>query len=74
VPTIMLLGGVALGVFLALLCRILVAITASRRARSADRRLREAISAVSHELVVDPIEAELAAYTRARNGLAKALS
>ena len=73
VPTIMLLGGVALGVFLALLCRILVAVTASRRARSADRRLREAIGAVSRELVVDPIEAELAAYTRARNGLAKAL-
>ncbi len=41
VPTIMLLGGVALGVLLALLCRILVAVTASRRARSADRRLRD---------------------------------
>ena len=73
VPTIMLLGGVALGVLLALLCRILVAVTASRRARSADRRLRAAIGEVSRELVVDPIEAELAAYTRARNGLAKAL-
>jgi GTP-binding protein EngB required for normal cell division len=73
IPTIMLLGGVVLGIFLALLGRILVALTASRRARSADRRLREGISGVSRELVIGPIEVELAAYARARAGLAKAL-
>ena len=73
VPTLMLLGGVLLGMLLAVVCRVLVGFTARRRARSADRRLREAIGAVSSELVVAPIEAELAAYSRVREGLAAAL-
>jgi GTP-binding protein EngB required for normal cell division len=73
IPTLMLLGGVALGVLLALVCRVLVSMTARRRARSADKRLRDAISAVSEELVVHPIQAELAAYSTMRDGLAIAL-
>ncbi len=73
VPTMLLLGGVALGVLLALLCRFLVAATARRRARGVDRRLREAVRTVSQELVIKPVEAELQAYTTVCNGLAKAL-
>ncbi|MCW2794392.1 MAG: transporter [Nocardioides sp.] len=73
VPTLLLVGGVALGVLLALLCRLLVRGTARRRARSVDRRLREAVSTVSRELVIAPIEAELLAYTAVRDGLARAL-
>jgi GTP-binding protein EngB required for normal cell division len=73
VPTLMLLGGIGLGVLLALVCRVLVGVTARKRARSADRRLRQAISEVSAELVVAPVEAELAAYGRTRAGLADAL-
>jgi hypothetical protein len=73
VPTLLLVGGIVLGVALALLSRMLVGITARRRARAADRRLREAIRAVSQELVVEPIEAELAAYSRVRAGLTTAL-
>jgi GTPase Era involved in 16S rRNA processing len=73
IPTLMLLGGVALGVLLALVCRVLVSTTARRRARSADKRLRDAISAVSEELVVQPVQAELAAYSTMRDGLAIAL-
>ena len=73
IPTLMLLGGVLLGVLLALVCRVLVAVTARRRAKAADRRLRDAITTVSQELVVAPIEAELAAYSRVRQGLATAL-
>lgn len=73
VPTVMLLGGVALGVLLALVCRVLVGATARRRARSADRRLRQAISEVCAELVVAPVETELEAYGRTRAGLADAL-
>ena len=73
IPTLMLLGGVALGVLLALVCRVLVSMTARRRARSADKRLRDAISAVSEELVVQPVQAELAAYSTMRDGLAIAL-
>ena len=48
--------------------------TARRRARSADQRLRHAIGEVSDELVVQPVEAELAAYAEVRAGLAKALA
>jgi hypothetical protein len=73
VPTLMLVGGVGLGVVLALVCRVLVAGTARRRARSADRRLRSAISEVSRELVIEPIEVELTAYTQVRDGLDEAL-
>ncbi|KQP64180.1 GTPase [Nocardioides sp. Leaf285] len=68
-PLVLLIGGVALGVLLALGCRGLVAGTARSRAEAADRRLREAVSGVSTELVVRPVEAELAAYTRLRHGL-----
>lgn len=73
VPTLLLLGGVALGVLLALLCRVLVGLTARRRARAADQRLREAVRTVTQELVIVPVEAELEAYTTVRDGLARAL-
>jgi GTPase Era involved in 16S rRNA processing len=72
-PTLLLLGGMVLGVVLAVLCRFLVGLTARRRARVADQRLREAVRVVSQELVIAPVEAELQAYTTVRNGLAKAL-
>jgi GTPase Era involved in 16S rRNA processing len=74
VPTLMLLGGVLAGVLVALLSRLLVSVGARRKARSADRRLRGAIGEVTDELVIEPIEAELDAYRRARDGLATALS
>jgi hypothetical protein len=73
VPTVLLLGGVVLGLLLALFCRLLVAGTARSRARSADRRLREAISGVADELVVAPVRSELEAYDTVREGLARAL-
>ena len=72
-PTLMLLGGIALGILLMLLCRVLVAATARRRARAADKRLRSAISEVVDELVVQPVETELAAYGAVRSGLSHAL-
>jgi hypothetical protein len=65
--------GAGLGLLLALVCRWLVALTARSRARAADKRLRDAISEVSAELVVAPIEAELASYAAVREGLAAAL-
>ncbi len=72
-PSLLLLGGVVRRGAAGLVCKLLVSLTARRRARAADRRLRAAVVAVSHELVVAPVEAELAAYTTVRNGLAKAL-
>ncbi len=73
VPVLLLLGGVVLGIVLALLCRVLVSATARSRARTADRRLRSAISSVADELVVTQVRAELAAYDTVRDGLARAL-
>jgi GTP-binding protein EngB required for normal cell division len=72
-PTVLFLGGVILGVLLALACRLLVSATARGRARSADHRLREAISGVADELVVTPVRGELTAYDTVRDGLARAL-
>jgi GTP-binding protein EngB required for normal cell division len=72
-PTLLLVGGVVLGLLLALVCRFLVAATARRRARVADRRLRDAVRRVAEELVIAPVERELEAYTTVRAGLAKAL-
>jgi len=73
VPVVLLLGGVVLGLLLALLCRFLVSATARSRGRSADRRLRSAISTVAEEMVVTPVRAELAAYDTVRERLARAL-
>jgi hypothetical protein len=73
VPVILLLGGVALGLLLALLCRFLVSATARSRARAADRKLRSAIASVADELVVTPVRAELTAYDTVRDGLTRAL-
>ena len=72
-PTLLLVGGILLGLLLALVCRWLVAMTARKRARTADKRLREAISEVSQEVVVGPVQAELASYAEVREALSTAL-
>lgn len=73
VPVVLLLGGIVLALVLSGLCRLLVRGTARSRARSADRRLRAAISGVADELVVRPVRAELTAYDEVRSGLGHAL-
>jgi predicted GTPase len=72
-PLAILIAAVVVGIVLALVCRVLVAGTAKARAASADKRLRTAVSDVSREVVVAPVQAELTAYARFREGLAKAL-
>jgi hypothetical protein len=72
-PIALLVGGVGVGILLALLCRILVELTARRRAAAADRKLRAAVHEVSQELVVTPVEHELEAFRTVRNGLDTAL-
>jgi GTP-binding protein EngB required for normal cell division len=74
VPVILLLGGIVLALLLSGLCRLLVRGTARSRGRSADRRLRAAIAEVADELVVRPVQAELAAYDTVRSGLSRALA
>ena len=73
VPTLLLAGGVLLGVLLGLLCKAVVRLSARRRARAADRRLRAAIGEVADRLVLEPIEAEVEAYRATRAGLDAAL-
>jgi GTPase Era involved in 16S rRNA processing len=72
-PILLLVGGVVVGILLALLCRALVDLTARRRASAADRKLRAAVHEVSQELVVSPVERELEAFRTVRSGLDAAL-
>ncbi len=71
---VLLVGGVVLGLVLAVVGRLLVGNAARQRARRADERLRSAVNDVTHELVVEPVEAELAAYGHVRDGVARALA
>ncbi len=73
-PTLLLVAGVGLGVVIAVLCRFAAKVSARRRARRADHRLRVAIETVCDELVVGPIQAEVAAYLRCRDGVRAALA
>lgn len=73
VPTLMLIGGVLLGVLFALVCRVLVGVSVRRRVAVAEARLRGAISEVADEVVIRPVKAELAAYAGVREGLLRAL-
>jgi hypothetical protein len=69
VPTVLLVGGVVLGLLLAMLCRVLVGRSARKRAARADRRLRTAVDEVTDELVIAPLNAEIDAYATTTNGL-----
>ena len=69
---VLLVGGLVVGLVLGIVSRLLVARMARSRAGQADERLREAVNRVTHELVIEPVEAELTAYATVRDGLARA--
>ena len=71
-PTALLGGGLLLGALLALLARVVNRSGARRRARRARRALDERVAEVASELVVEPLEAELAARERLLGALAAA--
>jgi predicted GTPase len=73
-PTALLLGGAAAGIALALLSRIVNGVGARRRARAADRALRARVDEAGQELVVAPVDAELARRDRLRRALAEAMT
>ncbi|MGI8433600.1 MAG: GTPase [Nocardioidaceae bacterium] len=73
IPTLLLVGGIAAGLVLAVVCRVGVQISARRRARRAQDRLQASIQRVSDGLIVAPMQAEIDAYVRCRDGLAVAL-
>ena len=62
VPTLLLVGGLAAGLALALLVRLVNGAAAGRRARAAERSLRARVDGVAEELVLAPVQAELDAH------------
>jgi GTP-binding protein EngB required for normal cell division len=72
VPTMMLLGGAAIGVLVAFACRLFAVIGANRAARAVDKALRAELAKVADEQIVTPARTELDAYTRCRDQLATA--
>jgi GTP-binding protein EngB required for normal cell division len=63
VPTLLLVGGVVLGLLVSRISAGAAATGAWRRADRARRRVRERVEAVADEAVVGPVERELAAHT-----------
>ena len=72
VPTVLVVGGVAAGLFLAALARIGVNLGARRRAALARHRLLAAIGQVSENEVLTPVRVELDRYEAARTALRSA--
>jgi hypothetical protein len=68
------LGCLAGGLLLAGVSSLASRIGGSRKAKRADRQLREAIDRVTAERVIAPIQTELDAYTAYRSGILAALS
>ena len=59
VPTLMLAGGVLLGIVLGLATGLLSRVAASGRARAAGRKLKASIAHVAQNSVVEPVRAEV---------------
>ncbi len=72
VPTLLLIGGVAAGLIVAAVSRFAARLSARRRAGRAGARLRAAIEQVTGSYVVTPMQQEIDAYLRCRDGLAVA--
>lgn len=62
-PTLMIVGGVLLGVVLAIAGRVIAAGVARKRAHQARRRLERAVADVSERLVVEPVRVEVVRCT-----------
>lgn len=71
-PTLLVAGGLAFGILLALLAAPLVRLGARSRARRARRRLRAAIADVAIRRIGDPVREEINRYGRFREALAAA--
>jgi hypothetical protein len=69
IPTLLLLGGLALGFLFWLLLKPIVNWAARRAQRRAEQRLRAAITEVAREYVVAPVRDVLHAYAQAREAL-----
>ena len=69
VPTLLLLGGLALGLVLWLLLKPVVNWAARRARRRAEQRMHAAVTGIAREYVVAPVREVLNAYAQAREAL-----
>jgi energy-coupling factor transporter ATP-binding protein EcfA2 len=65
-PTLLLLGGLVLGLLVAVVVRPLLRLGARRARRRAENRLRVAVTDVGREYVVAPVREVLTSYAKAR--------
>ncbi|GAA1392528.1 YfjP family GTPase [Luteococcus peritonei] len=72
-PTLLVIGGVAAGLLLAAVSRLLVEFAARAKAARATAVLEKSIGRVSEERIIGPINAELRRYEQARDTVARAL-
>ncbi|SNT52900.1 50S ribosome-binding GTPase [Streptosporangium subroseum] len=63
-PTFLLIGGVLLGLVIALLSRVAAWLGGRRRARRAAKALRASVDQVARKLVLEPVDGELSRYRR----------
>jgi hypothetical protein len=68
-PTLMLLGGLVLGIALSAVARPLARWGARRRRAVVARRLRESVWGVAQELIIAPVQAVLDRHRTTRNRL-----
>jgi hypothetical protein len=73
-PTLLLLGGLVVGLVLAVLVKPIIGLGARRARRRADSRMRAAVDDVGREHVVVPVREVLSAYGKARSALGDAQS
>jgi GTP-binding protein EngB required for normal cell division len=59
VPTLLLLGGIAAGIVLSVICRFAARAGARRKSAIVRRKLHDAVAATADEVVVQPLTAEL---------------
>ncbi|TWG97434.1 50S ribosome-binding GTPase [Nocardioides sp. J9] len=71
-PAVIGIGGLVLGLLLAVVGRAVVGGLARRRAEDADEELRSVVHQVVHEDVVAPLAEELSAYATFRRGISAA--
>lgn len=72
-PTIMLLGGAAAGILVALLARIGVEVGARAKAARAERELVRSVTDVADRLVIAPVNTELDRFNTGRTQAARAM-
>ncbi len=70
-PTLLLVGGVVLGLLVSRISAGAAATGAWRRAERARRRVRERVEGVAAEAVIGPVERELAAHTSLCRAIAR---